>query len=77
MAEITIPMGAFRRLVQEHSAQVFESGDAVAMAYGAHLVKANKRTTTRIFGRSVPMEAIGYSGVAKWEMDPATNRKRK
>lgn len=75
MAEITVPMGAFRQLAREHAAQVFESGDAVAMTYGSHLVRAIKRSATRLYRRSVPMVAIGYSGLAKWEMDPVKPKK--
>lgn len=75
MAEITVPMGAFRQLAQEHAAQVFESGDAVAMAYGSHLIKAMKQSATRLFRHSIPMVAIGYSGVAKWTLDPVKPKK--
>lgn len=75
MAEITVPMGAFRQLAQEHAAQVFESGEAVAMTYGSHLIRAMKRSAPRLFRRSIPMVAIGYSGVAKWEMDPIKPKK--
>ena len=77
MAEIAVSMGEFRRLMQEQAAQVFESGELVAMAYGPHLVKAYKKTRPRLFRRAIPMLKIGYSGVAHWEMEPARNKKAK
>ncbi len=77
MAEITVPMRVLKELVAEAGVRPFESGEAVAMPYGHHLVRAYKRTPTRIFRNAIPMLSIGYSGVASWTMSEATKRRRR
>ena len=75
MAEIRIPMKEFKGLVAEMDCRVFESADAVAMSYGHHLLIADKKGRLhREFDNSIPMLAIGYSGVARWEMDQLPKR---
>ncbi len=68
MAEIYISMREMKRLVAETDVTPFESGDIVAIPYGYHLLKANKRSPARLFKKAISMEAIGYSGVAHWWM---------
>ncbi len=73
MAEITVSISTFRKLAKEYEpCKIFESADAVAMAFGSHLIRAFKSSPRRLFRgeRSVPMSAIGYSGISSWQMAP-------
>ena len=68
MAELYISLREMKRLVAETDVTPFESGDLVAIPYGYHLLKARKKRPARLFKNAIPMQAIGYSGVAHWWM---------
>ena len=68
MAEIHISLREMKRLVAETDVTPFESGDLVAIPYGHQLLKARKKRPARLFKNAIPMQAIGYAGVAHWWM---------
>lgn len=77
MSEIVVSMAEFKQMVTERGTVPFESGDLVAIPYGGHIIKAYKRSPARLFKRSIPMQAIGYSGVAHWWMRDFRGREYK
>ncbi len=67
MVEIRTTLEAFEKLVRKSKAPIFESNEAVVTSINGMVVMAVKGVHAKRFRRSLPLTALGYSGVSSYE----------